>query len=85
MNFGINAANGLSLVRILGSLSRTVGIIRQLTPIYKEIKPVLQKAPILFEKINSLRNISLNNQPIINKNDNQYEKKLIKDGPVFFQ
>lgn len=90
MNFGLSplgaGGSGISIVRILGSLSKTVGIVRQFAPIYKDIKPLLKKAPILFEKINSLRNTTYNiknydYQDITNKT----EENNNANGPTFFQ
>lgn len=85
---GIGGQGGLSLLRILGSLSKTVGIVRQIAPIYNDIKPLLAKAPLLFERINSIRNAAytIKNLPTYMQNDNA-KPNIIKgsSGPVFFQ
>lgn len=94
MNFGLGAGtSGLSLMRILGSLSKTVGIVRQFAPIYKEVKPLLSKAPAFFQKLNSIRNTTStmrdtgrelamsfgNPAPVPTENTTS------SNGPVFFQ
>lgn len=95
MNFGLNTlangTSGLSLVRILGSLSRTMGVVKQIAPIYKEVKPLLSKAPLFFQKLNSLRNVTYNMQNTglemaknFNISNNQTDD-YTSSGPVFFQ
>lgn len=93
---GLNAlagGGGLSLVRILGTLSRTIGVVRQISPIYKDIKPLLSKAPLFFERLNNMRNAAVNlknlsDTPLIQNTTNS-EKNLPKtvnnSGPIFFQ
>lgn len=92
MNFGLptgTLGSGLSLVRVLGSISRTLGVIRQFAPIYRDIKPLLRKAPLVLEKINNFRRLPFNVNNDISNTDmsNIIEKTptLSNSGPVFFQ
>ena len=96
MNFGLNQmGGGLSLVRILGSISRTLGMVRQVAPIYQGIKPLITKAPEFFARLNNMRNVLQNStsafrmpeRKVINQyqNDNASFNQNNVNGPVFFQ
>lgn len=96
MNLGLTplsgASSGLSLVRVLGTLSRTLGIVRQISPIYKEIKPIISKAPVFLERLGALRmnannfkNLNYgNSMPMKSTNETDNIQKN-NSGPVFFQ
>lgn len=96
MNLGLTplsgASSGLSLVRVLGTLSRTLGIVRQISPIYKEIKPIISKAPVFLERLgalrmnaNNLKNLNFGNStPMKSTNETDNIQKN-NSGPVFFQ
>lgn len=92
MNFGLNpftVSSGLSFTRILGSISKTLGIVRGIAPIYKDIKPLIQKAPKLLERLTQVRNnISTLREP----SSNNYMTSSIDNventpnyGPTFFK
>ncbi len=92
MNFGLNGVGGgLSLMRLLGTLSRTIGMVRQITPIYKDMKPLFSKVPLFLEKLNNIRNVnyniknySLNN--IVNDDSNSFTTSdKSASNPTFFQ
>lgn len=83
---------GLSLVRILGSASRAIGIFRQVSPIIKDIKPLISKVPKFMERLNAARsNAALFTSSInrsINGNIQNIEKNVPSSknaGPIFFQ
>lgn len=94
MNLGLTplsgATGGLSLVRVLGTLSRTLGLVRQISPLYKEIKPLIAKAPVFFEKMSALRS-NVENLRNLNNGFNVQNTPMTEDsrpssgGPVFFQ
>lgn len=85
MNLG--SSGGLSLLRVLGSVSKTINIIKQITPIYKDIKPLIEKAPLLFKRLNTVReatytikqNLSV---PLL---ESDIDQKKNTNGPVFFR
>ncbi len=89
----LTQGSGLSLVRILGTLSRTLGVVRQFSPLYKDIKPLLSKAPIFFERLANIRNTAMNFKnynsqlPLQSiQNDMNSNQNLISNhGPNFFQ
>ncbi len=92
MNFGLtNGTSGLSLMRILGSLSKTMGIVKQFAPLYKEVKPLLSKAPAFFQRLNSIRNSAYNMRELgtaMSKNfdDSSNQKpEVSSNSPIFFQ
>lgn len=94
MNLGLNTlgagSSGLSLVRILGSLSKTVGIVKQFAPLYKEIKPLIQKAPVFLERLNAIRTTTSNfkrSLPLAQYDQNRIEPREMthSSGPTFFQ
>lgn len=95
MNFGPilgGATGGLSFVRILGSISKSLGIVREIAPIYRDMKPLFAKAPLLFEKINNIRNMTASFKEIPRSLEystpiNNMPNMPIQNGsgPVFFQ
>ena len=70
--------NGLSILRIIGGLSKTIGVARQLIPLYKQVQPILNNSSKLLNNIN---NFSLNKQ----KNTTPVKQELISNNPTFFQ
>lgn len=85
----------LSFGKILGGLSKTLGVVNQVIPIYKEAKPMIQNARTAFSLIKELGNTTTN-RIMTNKEKNI---KSIKEkintinnvnftnhnGPTFFQ
>lgn len=93
MNYGFGpfgAGGGLSIMRVLGSLSRTLGVVRQISPLYRDLKPILKKAPQFFARINGLRgnmrdvqeNLS---RPMLDQQKEFLSRENYSGGPVFFQ
>ena len=74
--------NSLSLVKIIGGLSKTLNVANKLIPLYQEIKPYIGKA-------NKLINNNIGNLPISKSNNNI--KEIIEEKinnfnqPTFFQ
>lgn len=78
----------MSLMRVLGSISRTLGVVRQVAPIYRDIKPILSKAPIFFARLSGMRDNVRNVREGIGivKNVQDYSlQQSNSNGPVFFQ
>lgn len=85
--------SSLSFGKILGGLSKTLGVVNQVIPIYKEAKPMIQNAKTAFSLIKEfgnsattrvMTNTEKNLKPIkeqINKLNVSENKK----GPTFFQ
>lgn len=75
--------NGLSLLKIVGGLSKTIGVARQLIPIYKQVKPILNNSGKILSNIN---NFSLNKDKKEEKNNlTPVKQEIISNNPTFFQ
>lgn len=92
MNFPsiLLSGNGLSLMRILGSASKAIGIFKQISPIINDVKPLLSKMPKLIERLNNVRENSLKFknrtlQTLETLNAEKNIKTSINPGPTFFQ
>ena len=88
MNSGPGGA--LSLMRILGSLSRSISIIRQITPIYKDLQPLIKKTPEIFKRISNFRNgiRTMEDKFVLPNNSSRVNTTNIKSeqsGPIFFR
>lgn len=91
---GLNTSS-LSVSKVLGGLSKTLGTINQIIPIYKEAKPMIQNAKTAFslfkEFSNSTANKIINNadknvKPIKEKISNISNTNLKTiNNPTFFQ
>lgn len=72
--------NGLSILKIVSGLSKTIGVARQLIPIYKQVKPMLSNSGKI---LNSISNFNLNK---VNKTSiTPVKEKVITSNPTFFQ
>lgn len=57
--------NNLSLTKIISGLSKTLNIANQMIPLYKQVKPILQKTNELIAKQptkQTIENTKVNNQ-----------------------
>lgn len=71
--------NSLSLIKIINGLSKTLTIANKVIPLYKEVKPYINKTNTFLSNINKpkQKNNSIpKQQPIQNNNNNL---------PTFFQ
>ena len=93
------AGRGLSFGKILGGISKTLGVVNQIIPIYKEAKPMINNAKTALSIVKEFGN-STTNRIMTNKEKNlQPLKQKIKQsqiinstitypnekGPTFFQ
>lgn len=94
-------SSGLSLSKIAGGISKTLGIVNQAIPIYKEVKPMAQKAGNLFsiykefkkapsakqeQPINNSSTYVESSNSVITNTNYEQTKTASKDlNPVFFQ
>ena len=91
--FGPRAVlGGLSFTKVLGGLSKTLGVVNQIIPLYKEAKPMISNAGKAISIIRELGNTTTNR--VINntaKNMAPIKEKINKQilnnqkGPTFFQ
>ena len=86
-----------SFGKILGGLSKTLGVVNQVIPLYKEAKPIIQNAKTAFNLIkemgstttnriinNTEKNVKQIKESITEINDNKINYGNQK-GPTFFQ
>lgn len=89
------ATSGFSFGKILGGLSKTLGVVNQIIPIYKEAKPMIQNARTAFNLVKEF-GASTTNRIISNteKNMKQIKEKIntvesanfqSSNAPTFFQ
>ena len=87
--------SSFSFGKILGGLSKTLGVVNQVIPIYKEAKPMIQNARTAFSLIKEfgssttnriISNTEKNMKPIKDKiNQIEKENPITQKGPTFFQ
>ena len=93
--FGSNITNTLTLTRVLGGISKGLGILNQAIPLYKEIKPMIGSARKVMSVLQDLKipNNIVNETKTTNNNYNKKtidadvkEKQIVsQSAPVFFQ
>lgn len=87
---GINNLMRVANPRLLSNIYKSLNIVRQILPIYREVKPALKKIPDILYRINSFKNSNINysylnnDKKVLDKAENTIEKKNINN-PVFFQ
>ncbi len=58
--FGTPLNNGLTLTKVIGGLSKTLGIAKEIIPLYKEAKPMLKNARTIMSV---LKDMNTNSKP----------------------
>ena len=87
---GINGLLNIANPRLLSNVYKSLNIVRQILPLYREVKPALKKIPEILYRINSFKNSNINYSYLDNdnkeleKSENLIEKKSINN-PAFFQ
>ncbi|HBA37812.1 MAG TPA: hypothetical protein DCY94_03735, partial [Firmicutes bacterium] len=82
---------GLSLMRILGSASRAIGLFKQISPIIGDFKPIISQVPKFYNKLAQLRQNASNLGPtlkskmVLPTNDTFKLNSFKNSGPTFFQ
>lgn len=93
---GTAASAGLSFSKIVGGISKTLGIVNQAIPIYKEFKPVIGSAKSMynvFKEFSSATSSNDFNTPIkkidavlVDRNPQIKKENVSKStSPIFFQ
>lgn len=81
--------NTLTISKILSGLSKSIGIIKEIPPLYNEIKPLIKKIPYLKDVLNlKKQDIPKENLGKIMDNNsvhNVITKSFNSNGPTFFQ
>lgn len=68
--------NSLSLTKLIGGLSKILGIANQVIPLYKQAKPMLNKSFTFLSNVTDNINKISNQQKQLKENNNK---------PIFFQ
>ena len=91
--FGPRLGNGFSFGKILGGINKTLNVVNQMIPIYKEAKPLMSNAKsainFIKEMSTSTTNRVMNNtqknlEPLKEKIKN-VQNSVNQKGPTFFQ
>lgn len=78
--------NNFSLLKIISTLSKTLNTANQIIPIYKQIKPYINKTTSFINNLpnkNILNAFNYSNSTSANKSNNIKEE--YNDGPTYFQ
>ncbi len=88
--FGPRIGNPFSFTKVIGGISKTLGVINQVIPIYKEAKPLVNNARNAISLLKEFGNTAT--KKVIentNKNIGPIKEKIQKitneKGPTFFQ
>ena len=60
--FGAPVRTGLTLTKVLGGISKTLGIANQVIPLYREAKPMIKNARTILSVLKDM-NKPVNNKP----------------------
>ncbi len=86
--------SGLSFGKVLGGISKTLGVVNQIIPLYKEAKPMINNARTALNIIKDfgtsttnkvMTNTEKNLKPIKEKIKSVSNNVNIQKGPTFFQ
>lgn len=81
--------NNLSLIKIIGGISKTLNVANQIIPIYKQVKPIITNSSKYLSQFQS--SILNNKTPIKEQSFNdttlnsQNASPIQNNGPIFFQ
>ena len=95
--FGTTNSTPLTFGKVLGGISKTLNVVNQVIPLYKEAKPMIQNAKTAFSIIKEIgnatttkinQNVEKNVKPIKEKiteiSQNNSRNTENKKGPTFF-
>ncbi len=87
--FGAPVRTGLTLTKVLGGLSKTLGIANQVIPLYREAKPMIKNARTILAVLKDMNKPV--NKTIVNKQNKEIKKETIStisvnraNSPSFF-
>lgn len=79
--------NPLSFTKIISGISKSLNIVNQVIPLYKEVKPIISNASgilSVFKEMNKEENATINKEPETIKNE-AIKKEEINNTLTFFQ
>lgn len=77
----------LSFTKIISGISKSLNIVNQVIPLYKEVKPIISNASgilSVFKEMNKEENATINKEPETIKNES-IKKEEINNTLTFFQ
>lgn len=91
--FGPRIFSGLSFTRVLGGISKTLNVVNQVIPIYKQAKPMISNARNALSLIKEFGNSTTtrvmektnNNLKDVKEKIQTISKSSNQKGPTFFQ
>lgn len=84
-------SSGLSITKVLGGISKVLGVANQAIPLYKEIKPMVSNARKIMDvlkEFNSTTNTPKKSTPKIietKAKEKIVKTEVLQSKPVFFQ
>lgn len=85
---GMGLTRGLSLVKILGGLSKTLQVANQIIPLYQRAKPAISNARNMLSLLKEIKKPddkpTINEQPKIDTTMNTSPKEKTSATPTFF-
>ena len=79
--------NPLSFTKIISGISKSLNIVNQVIPLYKEVKPIISNASgilSIFKEMNKEENATISKEPETIKNES-IKKEEINNTLTFFQ
>lgn len=69
--FGNTPTSGLTIGKVISGISKSLNVVNQLIPIYKEVKPVIGNAKTILSTLKEFGNTNIKSaqKTIINKNE----------------
>ena len=92
--FGNNFIGGVSrtsfnLPRLLNGISKTLGVVNQAIPLYRQAKPMIEKGRSLFKVVSEINKTPNTNKTLKSlpetKKETLSSQKVSSNRPVFFQ
>lgn len=89
--FGAPVRTGLTLTKVLGGISKTLGIANQVIPLYREAKPMIHNAKTILSVLKDMGSNNANTKTTTKSNNKTTIEKetalepIVSKGPIFFQ
>lgn len=91
--FGNIPTSGLTLGKVISGISKSLNVVNQLIPLYREVKPVIGNAKTILSTLKELGNTPKKSEPekqikkidnLLQKKDDSFSQIISNNNPVFF-
>ena len=91
--FGNIPTGGLSLGKVITGISKSLNVVNQLIPLYREVKPVIGNAKTILSTLKEIGNTPRKSNPekqvkitenLSQKKDDSISQIISNNNPVFF-